>query len=61
MMVERMFRLALEGLTIVLLLPRADAMALLMAGVLLMALNSGPKAGDSTAASCWSKGSLAVN
>lgn len=40
--------------------PRADAMALLMAGVLLIALRSGPSAGDRTACSCWSKGSLAM-
>ena len=40
--------------------PRAEAMALLIAGVLLMALSSGPSAGESTASSCWSKGSLAM-
>jgi len=32
--------------------PRADAMALLSAGVLLIALSRGPKAGDNTDASC---------
>lgn len=40
--------------------PRAEAMASLMAGVLLMALNSGPSVGNSTASSCWSKGSMAM-
>lgn len=44
----------------VLLLPKVEAMALLMAGVRPIAFNKGPRAGDSTAASCWSNGSLAM-